>query len=320
MKDIVKHKTLPTFAISSLIVALLLSPMWSRAADLPISIPVQITHAQNFDAFPSPDGKRLVFISMLSGKEQLFTMNVDGSNAIQLTRDDADHEDPSWSPDGSKIAFVLIANNRHSIAVIQADGTNIQVLTPPEQNTIHPNWSPDSTRVIYCTNDDLEPPKKSTADIYAVDLATKKITRLITGGINTYGSWSPDMRQIAFRKIIDCENSEVFLANSDGSNSRNLTNNQFFDGWPAWSPDGKRIAFASNRRSHGYQIFVMDADGSNVRLVSNTEGRATAPHWSPDGKSIYFTNCVEKDYGTDCEILVARSTPDSSDLPLVQRP
>src|SRR6476620_3679210 len=77
------------------------------AADLEISIPIQITHAQNLDPSPSPDGKRLVFISVISGKEQLFTMNVDGSSPVQLTRDDADHEDPSWSADGARIAFVL---------------------------------------------------------------------------------------------------------------------------------------------------------------------------------------------------------------------
>jgi TolB protein len=309
MSNVLIRPRLCGFAVLLFVLALSSLSPCADAADLPMSIPVQLTHAQNYDPSPSPDGKKLVFISAISGKEQLFTMNIDGSNVMQLTRDDADHEDPSWSPDGGKIVFVLVSGGRNSIAVMRADGSDVKVLTPKEQNTIHPNWSSDSTRVIYCTNDDLEPPKKNTADIYAVDVGTKKITRLITGGINTYGSWSPDMRQIVFRKIIECENSEVFLANADGSNLRNLTNNKFFDGWPAWSPDGKRIAFASNRRSHGYQIFVMDADGGNPQLVSNTEGRATAPRWSPDGKTIYFTNCVEKDYGTDCEILMARSTP-----------
>ena len=192
---------------------------------------------------------------------------------------------------------------------MNADGTNVDLLTPKEHNTIHPNWSADSNRVMYCTNDDLAPPKKNEAQINVVDLATKKITPLISGGINTYGSWSPDMKQIAFRKIIGEENSEVFVANADGSNPRNLSNNPFFDGWPAWSPDGRKIAFASNRRGHGYQIFVMDADGAKVRLIANTEGRGTAPRWSPDGKMIYFTNCVEKDYGTDCEILMVRAEP-----------
>ena len=286
--------------------AIVLTISWTwlhtaAAADRAISIPVQITHAQIFDPFPSPDGKKLVFITMIAGKEQLFTMDVDGSKIVQLTRDDADHEDPAWSPDGRKIAFVLIAKERHSIAIIGIDGSSIEVLTPPEQNTIHPNWSADSKRVIYCTNDDLAPPKKNSAEINAVDLATKKITPLITGGINTYGSWSPDMKHITFRKIIGDENSEVFVADADGSNLRNLTNNPFFDGWPAWSPDGGKIAFASNRRGHGYQIFVMDVDGSNPCLVANTEGRGTAPRWSPDGKAIYFTNCVAKDYGSDCD-------------------
>lgn len=276
------------------------------AAELPLAIPAQITHAQNFDPSPSPDGKQLVYISVIAGKEQFFTMNVDGSNIGQLTRDDADHEDPAWSPDGTRIAFVLIAGGHSRIAVMRTDGSNVEVVTPLEQNTIHPNWSSDSKQIIYCTNDDLQPPKKNTAEIYSIDLATRKMTPLITGGINTYGSWSPDMRRIVFRRIVGEENSEVFLANSDGSNLRNLTNNPFFDGWPTWSPDGKQIAFASNRRGHGYQIFVMNADGTNVQLVANTEGRATAPRWSPDGKVIYFPNCVEKDYGSDCEILTAR--------------
>jgi TolB protein len=291
------------------ILVAVLDPGRAIAADMAISIPIQITHAQNLDPSPSPDGKKLVFISVISGKEQLFTMDTDGKNITQLTRGDADHEDPAWSPDGKKIAFVLITKERTSIAVMNADGSNIDLLTPKEHNTIHPNWSADSKQVIYCTNDDLAPPKKNEAQINSVDLATKKITPLITGGINTYGSWSPDMKQIAFRKIIGEENSEVFLANADGSNQHNLTNNPFFDGWPAWSPDGRKIAFASNRRGHGYQIFVMGADGANVRLIANTEGRGTAPRWSPDGKTIYFTNCVGKDYGADCEIFMVRSEP-----------
>ena len=301
-------KSSPSFA-AFVVFGLLTSFCALRAREIPLSIPIQITHAQNFDPSPSPDGKRLVYISMVSGREQLFTMNVDGSKSVQLTRDDADHEDPAWSPDGTRIAFVLIAGGRNRVAVMNIDGKNVDVLTPPEQNTIHPNWSADSKRIIYCTNDDLEPPKKNTAEIYSVEIESKKVAPLITGGINTYGSWSPDMRQIAFRKIIGDENSEVYVANSDGSNLRNLTNNPFFDGWPTWSPDGKQIAFASNRRGHGYQIFVMNADGTNPQLVANSEGRATAPRWAADGKTLYFPNCVEKDYGTDCEILTARLAP-----------
>jgi Tol biopolymer transport system component len=63
----------------------------------------------------------------------------------------------------------------------------------------------------------------------------------------------------------------------------------------------------------------MDANGTDPRLVANTEGRGTAPRWSPDGNTIYFTNCVAKDYGTDCEVLMARLEPHPLAVPERQR-
>jgi Tol biopolymer transport system component len=270
-----------------------------------LTIPYQVTHSQNMDPSPGPDGKRLVFISVIAGKEQLFTMNADASGVIQITRDDADHEDPAWSPDGKKIAYVAITKTAERIYTMNPDGSGAQAVSPASVRAIHPAWSTDSTRVIYCTDDDLQPPHKNDSDIDVVELATGKVTTLITGGINTYPAWSPDMKQLVFRRMLGEMNSEVFIADGDGHNARNLTNHPAFDGWPAWSPDGKLIAFASNRNLR-YQIFVMNPDGSNVRLVANTEGRATVPRWSPDGTTLYFTNCAAKDYGTDCEILVSK--------------
>ena len=95
----------------------------------------------------------------------------------------------------------------------------------------------------------------------------------------------------------------MFVAESDGSNQRNLANHPAFDGWPSWSPDSKQIVFASNRRAN-YQIFVMNADGSAVQLVANTDGRATETRWSPDGKSIHSADCRPVDFGYDCQMMV----------------
>jgi TolB protein len=146
---------------------------------------------------------------------------------------------------------------------------------------------------------------KNESEIYSIDLATKRVRTLISGGVNTFPVMSPDGRTIAYRKIIGDMNSEVFLANADGSNPRNLTNHWTFEGWPAWSPDGKTIAFAGNRGNAGYQIFLMSADGSDVRLLANTEGRGTAPKWAPDGKTIYFTVCRRSQDYRGCEIMAA---------------
>jgi TolB protein len=228
--------------------------------------------------------------------------DADGRNEHQITRDPTDKEDPAWSPDGRQVAYALIGP-KNSLHVMNIDGSGDRVLTPPTQSPIHPEWMPDGRSILYCTDDDLRPPLKNAAEIYRIDVATAKITTLVSGGVNTYPVPSPDGTKIAFRKFLD-NNSEVFVANIDGTRARNLTNHPAFEGWPAWSPDGKRIAFAGNRNS-AYQVFVMNADGSNVRLVANTEGRATAPKWSPDGKSIYFTNCWRTGRSSACEIFVA---------------
>ena len=261
-----------------------------------------ITYSANYDPTLSPDGRKMVFIKVLEGHEQLFMADSDGRNERQFTRDAGDKEDPAWSPDGRQLAFI-VTGQKNELHVINIDGSGDRVLTPATQSPIHPAWMPDGRSILYCTDDDLNPPQKNAAEIYKIDVATKQIATVISGGVNTYPAPSPDATRIAFRKMLDT-NSEVFVANIDGSGVTNLTNNPTFEGWPAWSPDGRRIAFAGNRYGV-YQVFVMNADGGNVQLVANTEGRATAPKWSPDGKSIYFTNCWRTGRSGACEIFVA---------------
>jgi len=271
----------------------------------PIGIAYQFSHSVNDSPSFSPDGEEMVFISVVAGKEQLFRMRLDGTQVTQLTRDDADHEDPAWSPDGERIAFVLIRNGLEQIHLMHGDGTGVEPLTPAEVKTIHPNWNPDGRSIAYCTDDDLKPPKKNPAEIYSIEVGSGKITKLIEGGVNTYPAWSPDGKKIAFRRMLGETNSEVFVANADGSDARNITNDPAFDGWPAWSPDGTKIAFASNRGG-SYEIYVMNPDGSGVRKVANNEGRATAPQWTKDSKNIFFPMCKKVDFSFDCQIYAVK--------------
>ena len=275
----------------------------AAAQQLATGIAIPITYSQNYDPTLSPDGRRMIFLKVLEGQEQMFMANVDGTSERQLSHDSADLEDPAWSPDGQQVAYVRLDGERNSLHVMNADGSGDRRLTPRTQSPIHPAWMPDGRSILYCTNDDLDPPRKNAAEIYRIDVGTGKITTVISGGVNTYPVPSPDGRKIAFRKMLDV-NSELFVANIDGSDMKNLTDHPAFEGWPAWSPDGKRLAFGANRNS-SYQIFVMNSDGADVKLVANTEGRATAPKWSPDGRTIYFTNCWKTGFKSACEIFSA---------------
>jgi TolB protein len=264
----------------------------------------QVTHSENYDPAISPDGRSMVYLSLVAGREQMFLRSLKGREIRQLTSDSVDHEDPAWSPDGREIAFVSLSGKTARIAVLPLAGGPPKFLTPDTERAIHPNWSPDGRLLAYCTDDDLAPPKKNAADIKVIDMATGTIRVLITGGINTYPVWSPDGRQIAFRRMVGDTNSEVFVADRDGGNARNLTNSPAFDGWPAWAPDGTQLAFASNRDGP-YQVYLMAPDGTGVRLVAPNAGRATSPKWSPDGRTLYYPVCLRNGDGYDCEIFAA---------------
>ena len=154
----------------------------AQAQNRPLTIPYQLTHAVNMDPTFSPDGAEFIYIAVIAGKEQLFRVGLDGKNLRQLTADAADHEDPAWSPDEKKVAFVWMKDGHEQIQVMNTDGSIVEPLTPEEVKTIHPSWAPDSRSLIYCTDDDLKPPKKNDSEIYSIDLATRHVTKLIEGG------------------------------------------------------------------------------------------------------------------------------------------
>ena len=84
-----------------------------------------------------------------------------------------------------------------------------------------------------------------------------------------YAAWSPDGTEIAFRSFRNGNTADIFVMNADGSNQRNLTQNNITADWyPTWSPDGTKIAFNSTRSHPGTantDVYVMNRDGTDIR-------------------------------------------------------
>jgi Tol biopolymer transport system component len=194
-----------------------------------------------------------------------------------------------------KLAFVTSANfgSPGSISVMAGH----RLTATPAYDTRALEFLPDGIRLIYYAND------FDVHGIYLYDLTQDTDIPLVTNAENGMEpSWSPDGSRIAFVKYSEGPKScQIYTANIDGTESRQLTRGPYYNWTPRWSPDGRKLVLETTRNSNlepdvnsgGYRdIYVMDANGQNqINLTKKTYGHH--PSWSPDGKSIAYMSYGE---------------------------
>jgi hypothetical protein len=108
-----------------------------------------------FDASPdlmpawSPDGTRIAFESFRDGNGEIYVMDADGSNLINLTGNPADDRAPSWSPDGERIAFESERDGATDIYTMKADGTGQTRVTFGPGLSFAPQWEWGGSGIVF---------------------------------------------------------------------------------------------------------------------------------------------------------------------------
>jgi TolB protein len=100
-------------------------------------------------------------------------------------------------------------------------------------------------------------------------------------------AWTPDGRIVYASRT--GENWDIWIANPDGSDSKQLTADTYVDQRPAVSGDGRYIVFQSNR-SGARNIWRMDLDGSNLKQLTTGNEVDSSPVCSTDGRTVVFTS------------------------------
>ncbi len=127
-----------------------------------------------------PLGGKILFRSTRDGNQEIYVMNADGTQQVNLTNSPANEDDHSWSPSGTEIAFTTDADSyyddrygliylRKELVVMRSDGTDRRQLTT---NSIVSTsaWSPDSKLIVFV--DSMGGPGLFTTDDVFVDRRT----------------------------------------------------------------------------------------------------------------------------------------------------
>jgi Tol biopolymer transport system component len=127
--------------------------------------------------------------------------------------------------------------------------------------------------------------------LFILDVQTRAVRPLTSGGHENFPSWSPNGDRIAFASDRSGD-YEIYSIEPDGTDLRQLTHSPGNDAHNAWSPDGEWIAFTSarggfkdetalhpgNPQAYG-DIYIMRADGSDVRIVTDNPYEEGTPAW-----------------------------------------
>jgi dipeptidyl aminopeptidase/acylaminoacyl peptidase/uncharacterized protein (DUF2249 family) len=231
-------------------------------------------------------GSRIVFTSNRDGNYEVYIMNSDGTNLVNLTNNAANDYKPIWAPD-DEIIFESNRDGNAEIYAMKLDGTDLTNITNNEASDISPALSPDTNMLAFASD------RTGNYDIYVMDKNGNVVNLTNDGYDDDRPTWTPDGKKIIFESNRSGD-YELYVMNSDGSEIINLTNNKAWDEQPKVSPDNSKIVFASDRDGN-VELYLLNQEGNITRLTDN-EAYDWLPAWSPDGSKIAFTSDRDGNY------------------------
>jgi len=259
----------------------------------------------------------LISIPVLTGQTHL-------TNLKQLTFGGQNAE-AYWSPDGKRLIFQSTRDGRNCDQeyIMDADGGNVHMVSTGKGATTCGYFLPDNKHVIYASTHEAGDACPPAADrskgyvwaVYAsfdIFLATHdgKIEKKLTSapGYDAEGTVNWKTGKIVYTSM-QSGDLDLWTMKLDGSDKRQITKTEGYDGGPVLSRDGKKLVWRANHPSAPetqkryrelladnltspmkMELFIADGNGKNAKQITNFGCASFAPTFTPDGKKILFAS------------------------------
>lgn len=283
---------------------------------------------ENAEAYFSSDGQMLIFQSTRGGHEcdQIYTMNVDGSDVQPVSSGDGRTTCSYFFPNGKRIlyssthlgskqcppkpdfskGYVWAVYDTFDIFTARPDGSDLQQLTKT------PGYDAETTisrtgKLAFTSKRDGD------LDIYTMDANGRNVKRLTNElGYDGGPFWSYDGKQIVYRayhpqtekeksdyvtllkqNLIRPTVLDIWVMDADGSNKRQVTHLNKASFAPYFFPDGRRIIFASNYadpKGRDFDLYIIKTDGTGLERLTFNDTFDGFPMFSPNGKKLVFAS------------------------------
>ncbi len=238
------------------------------------------THLGSIDCPPVPDRKEHgnKYIWPIYESFDIFKADTAGKIIKRLTKTPGYDAEATISPRGDKMVFTSMRNGDLDLYTMDLDGKHVKQITTALGYDGGAWFSPDGSKIIWRASR----PKTETE-------------------IREY-------KDLLAQNLVAPTSMEVWIANADGSNARQVTDLSQANWAPNFMPDGKHFIFCSNHEyKYGFpfNMYMADADGKNISKISRDKGFDAFPMFSPNGKKIVFSSNRNNGGTRDTNIFLA---------------
>ncbi|HVT58293.1 MAG TPA: M28 family peptidase [Thermoanaerobaculia bacterium] len=300
---------------------------------------------QNAEAYWSPDGTQLIFQSTRPpyACDQIFRMPADGSGGPVLVSTGKGRTTCAYfTPDGQRVLFssthaagddcpppadrsqgyVWAVYPTYEIWSARPDGSDLKRLTDNSAYDAETTVCPLDGSLVFTSDRDGD------LELYRMDADGTNVKRLTrTPGYDGGAYFSPDCKKIVWRAsrpqgeeledyrrllkqgLVRPGKLEIWTANADGSEPRQLTYLDAASFAPSFFPDGKRVIFASNYgdpRGREFELWTVNVDGTGLERITYSPGFDGFPMFSPDGSRLAFSSNRGQSRPGETNVFVAR--------------